>query len=215
MTIAEKKGKAPYSVLDDASGLFGLVQLGALEVHTWGSRADDYEHPDILVFDLDPDPALDYAAVIQGALQVRRVLEQARLESFVKTSGGKGLHVCAPITPGVSWEQAKEFSRHVVEVIAADAPSLYLATAPKAKRRGKTFIDYLRNARGATFVAAYSTRARENAPVTTPLEWDELTPTLKPDQFALRSLAQRLAKLRRDPFERLMQVEQSLQSDGR
>jgi bifunctional non-homologous end joining protein LigD len=214
VAIEEKNGKAPYSVLDDANGLFALVQLGALEIHTWGSRADDYERPDILVFDLDPDPALDYAAVVRGALRVRQVLEQAKLESFVKTTGGKGLHICAPLAQGSSWEQAKAFSRHVAEVIAADAPSLYLATASKAKRKGKTFIDYLRNARGATFVAPYSTRARENAPVATPLEWDELTPKLKPNQFTLRNLPQRLAKLRHDPFERLLRLEQRLPKEG-
>ncbi|HEX2877360.1 MAG TPA: DNA ligase D, partial [Polyangiaceae bacterium] len=166
--------------------------------------------PDQLIFDLDPDPELDWTRIVEGALDVRDELMQLGLQSFVKTTGGKGLHVCAPITPDLSWEQAKAFSRHLAEVIAADAPSLYLATASKAQRQGRTFIDYLRNARGATFVAPYSTRARENAPVATPLEWDELTPKLKPDQFTLRNLAARLAKLRHDPFERLTQLEQSL-----
>lgn len=106
--------------------------------------------------------------------------------------------------------EIKTFTKHVAEAIAADAPSLYLATASKAKREGKTFIDYLRNARGATFVAPYSTRARENAPVATPLEWDELTPSLKPDHFTLRNMAERLAKLARDPFERLAESKQAL-----
>lgn len=212
VSIDEKRGKAPYSVLDDATGLFGLVQLGVLEVHTWGSRADDHEHPDILVFDLDPDPKLDYAAVIRGAQRVRQVFEQAKLESFVKTTGGKGLHVCVPIAPRLDWEPIKAFTKHIAEAIAADEPALYLASASKAKREGKTFIDYLRNGRGATFIAPYSTRARENAPVATPLEWDELTPSLKPNHFTVRNLAQRLAKLDRDPFDRLSQVKQALPS---
>ncbi|HEY6079601.1 MAG TPA: DNA ligase D [Polyangiaceae bacterium] len=208
--IREKEGKHPYSVIDDAQGLFGLVQLGALEIHTWGSRADDFEHPDVLVFDLDPDPALEYAAVIQGALTVRRIFEQAKLESFVKTTGGKGLHVCVPIAPDLDWEQAKDFTGRIAEAIAADAPQLYLATASKAKRKGKTYIDYLRNARGATFIAPYSTRAREQAPIAVPLEWDELSPKLGPNHFTLRNIAARLAQLRRDPFEGLARSQQRL-----
>lgn len=208
--IREKEGKQPYSVVDDANGVFGLVQLGALEIHTWGSRADDFEHPDVLVFDLDPDPTVEYAAVIQGALTVRRIFEQAKLESFVKTTGGKGLHVCVPIAPDLDWEQAKDFTGRVAEAIAADAPQLYLVTASKAKRKGKTFIDYLRNARGATFIAPYSTRAREHAPVAVPLEWDELSPKLPPNHFTVRNLEARLAKLSQDPFEGLARSKQRL-----
>jgi bifunctional non-homologous end joining protein LigD len=210
VAVREKDGKAPYSVIDDAQGLFGLVQLGALEVHTWGSRADDFEHPDILVFDLDPDPTVPYSAVIEGALTLRKVFEQAKLESFVKTTGGKGLHVCIPIAPDLDWVQAKDFTRRITEAIAADAPTLYVATASKAQRRGKTFIDYLRNGRGATFIAPYSTRARENAPIATPLEWDELSPKLPPNHFTLRNVAQRLAALKSDPFARLTRLEQHL-----
>ncbi|HXK16813.1 MAG TPA: non-homologous end-joining DNA ligase [Polyangiaceae bacterium] len=210
VAIREKEGKSPYSVLDAALGLFSLVQLGALEVHTWGSRADDLEHPDILVFDLDPDPSLSYAAVIEGARALREIFEQAKLESFVKTTGGKGLHVCVPIRADLAWTVVKDFTARIARSLAAGAPELYVATQSKAKRQGKTFIDYLRNVRGATFVAPYSTRARENAPVAVPLEWDELSPKLPPDYFTLRNLEQRLAKLARDPFERLARLEQPL-----
>jgi bifunctional non-homologous end joining protein LigD len=210
VAIREKDGKKPYSVLDDELGLFGIVQLGALEIHTWGSRADDFEHPDILVFDLDPDPTVDYSAVIAGAKTLRKIFEQAKLESFVKTTGGKGLHVCVPIVPDLDWAQAKDFTKRISEALAADAPSLYLATASKAQRRGKTFIDYLRNGRGATFIAPYSTRARENAPIATPLEWDELSPRLPPYHFTVRNVAARLAKLKSDPFTRLTQLKQHL-----
>lgn len=208
--IREKEGKSPYSVLDDAQGLFALVQLGALEIHTWGSRADDFEHPDLLVFDLDPDPSVDYSAVIAGARAVREVFEHAGLETFVKTTGGKGLHVCVPIEPELSWDEAKDFTSRVAHAISERSPGLYVATQSKAKRKGKTFIDYLRNGRGATFVAPYSTRAREGAPIAVPLEWDELSPKLPPDHFNLRNVRKRLSLLRKDPFERMGQLAQRL-----
>jgi bifunctional non-homologous end joining protein LigD len=210
VAIREKEGKSPYSVLDEELGLFSLVQLGALEIHTWGSRADDFEHPDILVFDLDPDPSVDYRAVIDAALTIRRVFEQAKLESFVKTTGGKGLHVCVPIAPELNFTQAKDFTEHLSHALAAGSPELYVATQSKAKRKGKIFIDYLRNGRGATFIAPYSTRARQNAPIAVPLEWDELSPKLPPNHFTLRSIERRLSKLARDPFERLARIRQRL-----
>ena len=211
IAIREKEGKSPYSVIDDELGLFGLVQLGALEIHTWGSRADDFEHPDILVFDLDPDPTVGYAAVIKGALAIREIFEQAKLESFVKTTGGKGLHVCIPIAPELDWEQVKAFTGHVAEAMAKRSPELYVATQSKAHRKGKTFIDYLRNGRGATFIAPYSTRNRDNATVAVPLEWDELSLKLPPDHFNLRNVQKRLERLKRDPFEGLVRVKQRLQ----
>ena len=210
VSIREKEGKAPYSVIDDATGLFGLVQLGALEIHTWGSRADDFEHPDLLVFDLDPDPALDYKSVITGAHAIREVFVQAKLETFVKTTGGKGLHVCVPIAPELGWDQVKAFTGEVAQALAHRSPELYVATQSKAQRRGKIFIDYLRNARGATFIAPYSTRNRENAPLAIPLEWDELSTKLLPNHFTLRNVQRRLEKLKRDPFERMLAVKQRL-----
>lgn len=213
VSLPEKSGSSPYSVLDGALGLFGLAQLGALEVHTWGARADDVEHPDLLVFDLDPDPAVTYEAVIAGAQALRGIFEQARLESFVKTTGGKGLHVCIPIQPELDWAVVKDFSARIARSLAQSSPQLYVATQSKAKRHGKTFIDYLRNVRGATFIAPYSTRARENAPIATPLEWDELSPKLPPDSFTLRSIEARLAKLPRDPFERMAKLSQALRVD--
>jgi bifunctional non-homologous end joining protein LigD len=213
IAIREKEGKSPYSVLDDEQGLFALVQLGALEIHTWGSRADDFEHPDILVFDLDPDEAVGYQTVIDGALAVRKVFEQAKLETFVKTTGGKGLHVCVPILPDLSWDEAKDFTQRIATEMARQAPSLYVATQSKAKRKGKTFIDYLRNGRGATFIAPYSTRARAGAPIAVPLDWDELSVKLPPNHFNVRNVQKRLAQLRRDPFERLAQIKQRLPTE--
>lgn len=214
VSIREKDGKAPYSVLDDELGLFGLVQLAALEVHTWGSRADDFERADTLVFDLDPDADVDYSAVITAARTIKHIFDSAKLESFVKTTGGKGLHVCVPIAPELEWDAIKTFTGHVAKAIATSSPELYVATQSKAKRHGKIFIDYLRNARGATFIAPYSTRARAGAPIAVPLEWDELSPRLLPNHFNVRNIEQRLIKLARDPFARMAELAQPLKPEG-
>jgi bifunctional non-homologous end joining protein LigD len=213
VAIRESEGKAPYSVIDDAWGLFGLLQLGALEIHAWGARADDFEHPDLLVFDVDPDPSVDFAAVIACARELRAVFESAKLESFVKTTGGKGVHVCVPIEPALDWNQAKDFSARIAEALAQRSPEKYVVTSSKAKRKGKIYIDYLRNARGATFILPYSTRARDGAPVAVPLEWDELTPRLDPSAFTVRSVKQRFTSLERDPFERMATLRQKLRPE--
>jgi bifunctional non-homologous end joining protein LigD len=214
IAIREREGKAPYSVIDDAWGLFGLLQLGALEIHTWGSRADDFEHPDLLVFDIDPDPALPFSAVIDCARELRVVFESAKLESFVKTTGGKGLHVCVPIEPDLAWEQVKDFSGRVAEALAQRSPEKYVATQSKAKRKGKIYIDFLRNARGATFIAPYSTRARDGAPVAVPLDWDELGPRFEPSKFTVRTVKRRLSLHAKDPFERMATLRQKLRPES-
>jgi bifunctional non-homologous end joining protein LigD len=214
IAIRESEGKAPYSVIDDAWGLFGLLQLGALEIHTWGSRADDFEHPDLLVFDIDPDPSVEFAAVSACAREVRALFDSAKLESFVKTTGGKGLHVCVPIAPELGWDQVKDFSGRIAQALAQRSPEKYVATQSKAKRKGKIYIDYLRNARGATFIAPYSTRARDGAPVAVPLDWDELTPRFEPRAFSVRTLARRLAAREKDPFERMASLRQKLRPNG-
>ncbi|MDX2052825.1 MAG: DNA ligase D [Polyangiaceae bacterium] len=207
-SISGSDGNEPYPFVESEEGLFGLAQLGALEIHTWGSRVDNLEHPDILVFDLDPDPELPFQAVIEAAKELRAVFATAKLESFVKTTGGKGLHVCLPVAPSLDWKEAKTFSGEVAHALVAQSPKRYVATQSKSKRTGKIFIDYLRNGRGATFVAPYSTRARPNAPVAMPLEWEELTPKLRADQFTLRNVRERLKEA--DPFARLFQCKQQL-----
>jgi bifunctional non-homologous end joining protein LigD len=210
VAIRESEGKLPYSVLDDALGLFGLVQLGALEIHTWGARADDFEHADLLVFDLDPDEGLEFTPVVKAARRLREVFETAKLESFVKSTGGKGLHVCIPIVPGLEWDQVKAFCGYIAEAMEQEAPDKYTANISKAARKGRIFIDYLRNGRGATFIAPYSTRARANAPVAVPLEWDELDGLKQPPTFTIRTLKERLVTLSRDPFERMATLKQRL-----
>ncbi len=154
-------GKPEYHLtIDDAAGLVALVQLGALEIHVWGARVDQLEKPDRLVFDLDPDPAVEWAEVVAAAKEIRTLLADFDLKSFVKTTGGKGLHLVVPIQPRADWDLAKAFCKAVADAAVRAAPERYVATMSKAARKGKIFIDYLRNARGATSVAPYSTRNR-------------------------------------------------------
>jgi bifunctional non-homologous end joining protein LigD len=179
----------------------GLVQSGVLEIHPWGSTLADWEHPDMIIMDLDPGEGVEWQAVIDGAFEVKQRLEQAGLAAFVKTSGGKGLHVVAPLKPKADWPRAKEFTKSVADAMAADSPDKYVSTIAKAKRSGKILVDYLRNQRGATAVAAYSTRARPGAPVSMPLGWEELGPDIGPAHFNVYNTPQRLAALAADPWQ--------------
>jgi len=210
ISVRESGGVADYMTIVDAAGLLGLVQLGALEIHAWTSRAPDVLHPDQLIFDLDPDPAVPWSETVATARALRERLESLGLESFAKTTGGKGLHVVAPIVPHADFDSAKDFARALVDELVARNPALYLAKASKAARRGKIFLDYLRNARGATAICPYSTRAREGAPVATPIAWSELSAKLDPQRFSVETVPKRLAKLSRDPWEGYAKLRQSL-----
>ena len=210
VAIREKKGVEDYIVIDDLSGLITLVQLGVLEFHPWGCREDNVERPDRMVFDLDPGPSVEWLGVVHAAVALRDRLEDLGLQSFVKTSGGKGLHVVVPLQRRGAWDEMKDFSAAIAESLARLEPARYLTTATKAKRHGRIFIDYLRNGRGATSVAAYSTRAREGAPVSTPIAWDELTAELGPAAFTVKNLPDRLARLKRDPWDKFLELRQSI-----
>jgi bifunctional non-homologous end joining protein LigD len=199
--IQEKKGRGAYLVIDSLEGLIGLVQRGVLEFHTWGSKAERLENPDRITFDLDPGPGVAWESVIDAARLVRRRLSDRGLASFPKTTGGKGLHVVVPLRGRNDWEEVYGFSRALAEAVVRQAPARFTATMSKAKRAGKIFIDYLRNVRGASAIAAYSTRARPGAPVSTPLRWEELTPALRSGSFTLRNLPERLRKIRTDPWK--------------
>ncbi|HKY31049.1 MAG TPA: DNA ligase D [Candidatus Polarisedimenticolia bacterium] len=196
--IREKASTGLYLTVDSAAGIVSLVQMGVLEIHLWGARSDDVERPDLMVLDLDPDPAVEWPRVVEAAFRVRRRLASLGLRSFVKTTGGKGLHVVAPIVPGPSWDELKSFSRAIALSFASEAPDRFTAVMSKAKRKGKIYVDYLRNGRGASFIAPYSTRARPGAPVSAPLTWKELTPAVRNDSFTLREMADRV---RRDPWK--------------
>jgi bifunctional non-homologous end joining protein LigD len=210
VAIKEKEKRDQYVVIDDLAGLISLVQIGVLEFHPWPARADDVDRPDRLVFDLDPGEDVAWKAVIDGVEEVRRFLAELGLESFLRSSGGKGLHVVVPFSRRASWQQLKEFAKGVAESMTAASPDRYIATMSKAKRRGKIFIDYLRNQRGATAVASYSTRSRPGAPVATPLAWDELSSRTKPDMYRVTNLPKRLESLRDDPWKDFFKVKQSL-----
>jgi bifunctional non-homologous end joining protein LigD len=186
--------------IDSREGLIALVQAGVLEIHPWGSTLADIERPDRLIFDLDPGPGVDWPAVIAAAHAVRDLLGELGLASFVKTSGGKGLHVVAPLTPRADWSEAKEFSHALALLLEKTDPARYIANMAKARRKGRIFVDYLRNGRGATAVAAYSTRGRPGAAISTPITWDELTPKLGPAAFTLKNLPARLKRLKQDPW---------------
>jgi len=203
-----EKGDKIISI-DDLDGLISLVQGGVLEVHTRGSTIEHLDKSDRLVFDLDPGPGTGWKDVVAAARDVRGRLAKLKLKTLLKTSGGKGLHVVLPIQP-TPWEKAKDFCRAVAEVMAADAPDLYVATATKSKRNKRIFIDYLRNSREATAVAPYSTRARDGAPVSVPIDWSELGTLKDANQYTVLNLPTRLARLRKDPWAGIGRIKQML-----
>jgi bifunctional non-homologous end joining protein LigD len=199
-----------FLYIKNISGLMALVQMGVLEMHPWGSRVDNPMKPDRMVFDLDPGAGLSFADVVAAAKDVRQLLKQVGLTSFPKTTGGKGLHVVTPIARRYSWADVKTFAKRVGELMTERSPERYLTRISIAERRGKIFIDYLRNDPTSTAVGPYSTRAREGAPVATPLDWDELTPKLNPKAFDIRTVSKRLPKLKSDPWEGIANLAQKL-----
>ena len=215
--VEEGGGVAQYLMVDSVRGLIGLVQMGAMELHPWGSRADRLEQPDVMIFDLDPAPDVPWKRVAESALLMRELLEHLGLESFLKTTGGKGLHVVVPLARRQGWDQVKAFSRELAEQMERAAPERYIATASKARRKGRIFVDYLRNARGATAIAPYSSRARPGATVAAPLHWREIErDPLRPDAFDVRNLAQRLGRRGfHDPWATFLKVKQALPAAAR
>lgn len=189
--VVDASGDSNRLVLDDVTGLLSLAQMNVLEIHTWGAHADEEDKPDLLVFDLDPDPDVKWSAIVECARIIRQRLGDSKIESFVKTTGGKGVHICANIERTITWDRARDFCHDVAESIVRDRPEKYIATMSKAKRKGKIFIDWLRNGKGATFVAPYSTRARANAPVALPIGWDELD-GITPNGISLDRTIERL-----------------------
>ncbi|HYV18878.1 MAG TPA: DNA ligase D [Verrucomicrobiae bacterium] len=187
-----EKTRGAYFYAASAEGLLALVQLGVLELHVWGSRAARVEHPDLMIFDVDPDVGLPWKRVVEGCLALRARLDELGLRSWLKTTGGKGMHVCVPLGRRQDWDEVKAFSRALSADIATREPAKYTVNLLKAQRRGRIFIDYLRNGRGATAVAAWSTRARPGAPVSMPLAWEELDLSLRPDAWTVKNAAGRL-----------------------
>ncbi len=191
----------PLITIEDLDGLIGLVQGAALEIHPWGSSIDNWERPDIIIMDLDPGEETSWEQVLAAAEEIRIRLNDAGLAAFVKTSGGKGLHVVTPLKPKAEWPAVKAFTKAIADAMASDTPSLYVSTVTKSKRRGKILVDYLRNQRGATAVAPYSTRARPGAPISMPLSWDELDPAIGAAHFTMANARKRLSTIASDPWD--------------
>lgn len=210
IALAQKSGSEDYLYVSDATGLLELVQMNTIEFHPWGSRVDKPERPDTLVFDLDPGPGLAWAQVVAGARAVRARLRDVGLESFVRLSGGKGVHVVVPIRRGPSWDQARDFTSAFAEAMAAHQPLDYVATMSKARREGRIFIDWLRNGRGATSVCSWSLRAREGAPVAMPIRWEELGRVGGSAAFDLKRALKRATTLRQDPWQGYASLKQVL-----
>lgn len=212
--VREEKGKkVDYIMIKNLQGLIALVQMNVIEIHPWGSYKTDLEKPDRMIFDLDPGPGLPWQKIINGALLIRNELKKLGLTSYVKTSGGKGLHVVIPIEPKNSWIKVKAFSETFSRYLGEKYPNEFTATLTKTKRQGKIYIDYLRNSRGATAVAPYSTRAIEGAPISMPVSWSELKKVTSSQQFTVGNISRRLHELnnlRRDPWKGFFQCKQGL-----
>ena len=199
-----------YLFIKDVKGLIAMVQMGVLEMHPWGARVDRPERAERMIFDLDPGEGLGFADVVPAAREVRARLADMGLVSFVKTTGGKGLHVVAPIERRHDWRDVKAFARKTAEALAAAAPDRFLMRISKAERRGRIFIDYLRNDPTSTAVAPYSTRARAGAPVAMPIAWEELSPSLDPASFNINTVPGHLRERRADPWAEIGKVKQRL-----
>jgi bifunctional non-homologous end joining protein LigD len=196
--IAEKTKIGEYLVADDVAGVVSLAQMGIVEIHTWNSTCDDLERPNRIVWDLDPGPEVGWKAVASAARLLRDVLQTLGLRAWVKTTGGKGLHVVVPLDPSATWDRCLEFSRAVGDVMVRSDPARFTLAFRKEGRERRILIDYLRNNRTNTSISAYSPRARPGAPVSLPLGWNELG--REPDRWTLTTVERRLRRRRIDPW---------------
>ncbi|MBA4208482.1 MAG: DNA ligase D [Parvibaculum sp.] len=211
LPVKGSKEREDYLYLDGRKGLIAAAQMGVLELHLWGSRIDDIERPDRLVFDLDPAPDLPFEAVVEASFQIRDLLRELGLQTFPMLTGGKGVHVIAPLTRRHEWPVVKAFARGVAEFAAQTMPDRYVAVATKAKRKGRIFIDYLRNDRSATAIAPYSPRARKGGPVAWPVSWKELQSA---ESAAAMTIATAPVKKRKDPWRGYASLRQSLKASA-
>jgi bifunctional non-homologous end joining protein LigD len=196
-----------YFYLESLTGLISEAQMGTLEFHIWGSRVDELEKPDMMVFDLDPDEGMELNQVRQGVRDLKSILNELGLNSYLKTSGGKGYHVVVPFQPAVSWSVFYDFAKRVAQVMEQKWPDRYTSNVRKAKRVGKIFIDWIRNGRGATSIAPYSLRARNGATVSMPIAWDELD-VIAPDGVNIAEALRR--KRGKDPWQDFFLNQQQL-----
>ncbi|HEX7532115.1 MAG TPA: DNA ligase D [Methyloceanibacter sp.] len=209
------ESKKKYLYIDDEAGLFGLVQIGVLEIHDWGVKLPKVTLPDHIVFDLDPDEDLDFSILKAAAVEVRDFLDELGFTTFLKVTGGKGLHVVAPLTPKFGWDEVKGFAKAVADALVMARPDRYTANMAKKVRTQKIFVDYLRNQRGGTAICNYSTRARPGATVACPLRWDELKGLKTAAPYNVRTLPARLKTLKGDPWEGYFSTRQSITAKAR
>jgi bifunctional non-homologous end joining protein LigD len=208
--LDDGEGPKIYPYIEDLPGLVALVQMGVLEIHPWGSTIEQLDNPDRITFDLDPDEGLPWQRITEAAVHLRKALLGIGLKSFAKTTGGKGLHLVVPLVPELGWDEVRAFAKWVADSFVAQRPEDFTANMAKTARRGRIYIDYLRNSRGATAVGAYTPRAREGAPVSTPLLWDEVKNGIHPEVFTAATVPERLARLGSDPWADIRKVRQSL-----
>ena len=208
--IQEKTKVGEYMVVESIEGLISLIQMNVLEAHTWNSTVDHIEQPDRLIFDLDPGTRVTWPQVIKAANLVRSLLEEAGLKSWVKTTGGRGLHVVVPILPQYDWSECLEFARGVAGVIVEHDADFYTTDFRKAGRDSKILIDYLRNNRTNTSICAFSVRAREGAPVSMPVGWKDLTAAKPPRRFIIATAPAYLVRRRVDPWREYWRAKQQL-----
>ena len=209
------ESKKPYLYIEDEEGLFGLIQIGTLEIHDWGVSLAHVSEPDRLVFDLDPDEDLDLGTLKAAAVEVREFLEDLGFKSFLKSTGGKGLHLVAPLTPRLGWNVVKAFAKAIADALVSARPDRYTANPLKKTREQKIFVDYLRNQRGGSAIVNYSTRAKEGAPVACPLRWDELKGLKAAAPYTVKTLPARLKAMKRDPWEGFSSTRQSITAKAR
>jgi bifunctional non-homologous end joining protein LigD len=208
--IREKTKIGEYLIADSVQGLVGLAQMDVLEIHTWNAKFARVEQPDRIVIDLDPGDEIGWSEVVAAARVVRSLLQALGLVSFVKTTGGRGLHVVVPVMPSADWNECLDFARAFAQTLVRRQPDTFTERFAKAGRSDKILIDYLRNNRTNTSIAAFSTRAKPDAPVSVPLSWSELTPRLAPGRFTMRTVPSRLKKLRKDPWQDYWTVKQRI-----
>jgi bifunctional non-homologous end joining protein LigD len=209
--LLESDGEtAEYLMIEDLSGLESVVQIDTLELHVWGARLDAIERPDRLAFDLDPDVSLGFDAVKSAALDFRDLLDAAGVKSFPLLTGGKGVHVVAPLAGALDWDGLSAFAKGVAKRLSADDPARFTAIMSKSRRAGKIYIDYRRNERGGSAIAPFSPRARERPSVATPVAWSELGRIDRADFYEISSIERRLASLRGDPWEGYFELRQNI-----
>lgn len=208
--VKEKSSSNLYIAIDNKEGLKQLVQMNAFEIHTWNTHYQTLMNPDQIVMDFDPDPSVDFKAVVKACLLMKKILDQLKLKSFVKVTGGKGIHIHIPIEPIYTWDQVKAFSRALADEMVSQFPKDFIATMSKEARKGKIFVDYLRNGYGSTAVAPYALRASKKSAVALPLEWSELTKIKSSDQFTMAKALQKIKKRKADPWKQFFAIKQRI-----